>query len=132
LELGQDFGLDDQFNAAATTRLALDQAYAFEGQNHLMNGRRGDGEESLDVGFGGWAAHDRRIRQLFEQAELDATFQMRVMLSPALCDRLAVTRNISAASYSAVKADVMQTSPITHRADADARYWANMWLAITQ
>jgi hypothetical protein len=62
--------------------------------------------------------------------ELDATFHMRIMLSPALCDRLAVIRNISAAQYAAIKADVMRTSPITHRADADARYWAHLWLAV--
>jgi len=26
-----------------------------------MDGRRGDGEEALHVGFGGWASHDERI-----------------------------------------------------------------------
>ena len=29
--------------------------------HHLMDGWWGDSEEALDVGFGGWAAHDEQI-----------------------------------------------------------------------
>lgn len=72
------------------------------------------------------------LNQLFERADIDPAFQRRVMLSPALCDRLAVSRELDASQYAAMKADVMQTSPMTHRAEADARHWAHLWLAITR
>ena len=72
------------------------------------------------------------LQQLFEATDLDPMFQMRVMLSPALCDRLAVLHNLDSREYAAIKAEVARTSPITHRADADARYWAHLWLAIAQ
>lgn len=72
------------------------------------------------------------LQQLFELTDLDPTFQTRVMLSPALCDRLAVLRDTDSHEYAAIKAETAKTSPITHRADADARYWANLWLALTR
>ena len=42
-------------------RLAANEASAFEGQNHLMDGRRGDAETALDVGFGGRPEVDARV-----------------------------------------------------------------------
>jgi hypothetical protein len=36
----------------AAACLAADEAFALEGERHLMDGRRSDGEEALDVGFG--------------------------------------------------------------------------------
>jgi hypothetical protein len=61
LELGQAFGRDEQFDASRDAWLASDESLAFEGQHHLMDRRRADGEEALHVGFGGRAAHHQRI-----------------------------------------------------------------------
>ena len=90
--------------------------------NAVLNGRELFADSPFDPAW---------LRQLFELADLDPSFHMRVMLSPALCDRLAVVRNIDSSEYAAIKAKVERNSPITHRADADARYWAHLWLAIT-
>ena len=41
--------------------LAADEAGAFEGEHHLVDGRRGDAEVPLHVGFGGRAAMHARV-----------------------------------------------------------------------
>ncbi|MGB8364168.1 MAG: hypothetical protein WCE20_06495 [Rhizomicrobium sp.] len=53
----QFFGLDQEFDASRDARLALYQPYSFEGQHHLMDGRRTDAEMALQVGFG-WRASE--------------------------------------------------------------------------
>lgn len=72
------------------------------------------------------------LQQLFATTDLEPAFELRVMLSSALCDRLAVLHNFDANEYAAIKAATAKTSPITHRADADARYWAHLWRALVQ
>jgi len=89
--------------------------------NTILTGRELFADSPFDLAW---------LQQLFELVDLDPTFQMRVMLSPALCDRLAVLRGLDSREYAAIKAETAETSPITHRADADARYWANLWLAL--
>jgi hypothetical protein len=94
---------------------------------HRMNTALKDRELFADSPFDlAW------LQQLFELTDLDATFQMRVMLSPALCDRFAVLHNLDSTEYASIKSEVIRRSPITHRADADARYWASLWLAVVQ
>ena len=61
MELWQDFRVDEELDAARDAGFAGDPSLAFEGKHHLMDGGRGDGEESLHVGFGGWATDDERI-----------------------------------------------------------------------
>ena len=36
--------------------MTSDEAVSFEGDDHLVDRRRGDAEVALDVGFGGWAS----------------------------------------------------------------------------
>jgi|tagenome__1003787_1003787.scaffolds.fasta_scaffold8294776_1 hypothetical protein len=40
---------------------SLDEASAFEGEDHLVDGGRGDAEEALHVGFGGRAGIDAGV-----------------------------------------------------------------------
>ena len=47
LKLWQAFWVDEEADAAA------DEAFALEGERHLMDGGRSDGEEAPDVGFSG-------------------------------------------------------------------------------
>ena len=61
MELWQDFRIDEQVDATCGAGFAGDPSLAIEGKHHLMDGGRGDSEEALHVGFGGWAAHDERI-----------------------------------------------------------------------
>jgi len=51
----QDLGRDDQLDASGCAGSSLDEAGAFEGEDHLVDGGRGDAEEALHVGFGGRA-----------------------------------------------------------------------------
>ena len=41
--------------------MAADEACAFEGENHLVDGGRGDAEVALHVGFGRRPAVDARV-----------------------------------------------------------------------
>ena len=43
----------EHLDAAWDAGLAVDEAGAFEGEDHLVDGRRGDAEVALHVGFGG-------------------------------------------------------------------------------
>jgi len=53
LEGGQAFWIDEEADAASAARFAADEAFALEGERHLMDGGRSDGEEAPDVGFSG-------------------------------------------------------------------------------
>ncbi|MDB5396178.1 MAG: hypothetical protein JWM91_3684 [Rhodospirillales bacterium] len=52
---------DHQLDAAGDAWLALDEAVAFEGEHHLMDGRGGDLEMSLHIGFGWGPSEDAAI-----------------------------------------------------------------------
>jgi hypothetical protein len=58
LEFWQDFRVDKKLDAARDAWVAANESLSFEGEHHLMDGRWGDGEEALHVGFGGWASDD--------------------------------------------------------------------------
>jgi hypothetical protein len=53
LKFWQDFWVDEEADASSGARFAADEAPALEGEDHLMDRRRSDSEEALDVGFGG-------------------------------------------------------------------------------
>jgi hypothetical protein len=57
-EHGEGFWGDEYFDTSGGLRLSADEALAFEGQDHLVDGGRGGGEEVLQVAFGGWAGVD--------------------------------------------------------------------------
>lgn len=52
---------DEHLDAARHARLAADEGRAFEGKDHLVDGRRGDAEAALNVGFGGRPQVDTRV-----------------------------------------------------------------------
>jgi DNA-binding transcriptional LysR family regulator len=52
----QSAGLDQDFDGAGDAGGASDQPGALQGEHHLVDGRRGDAEVALQVGFGGRAA----------------------------------------------------------------------------
>ena len=54
-------GFDQHLDAAGDAGLASDQPVAFEGEHHLVDRRRGDLEESLQIGFGRRSADHQRI-----------------------------------------------------------------------
>jgi hypothetical protein len=61
LKFGQNIRVDAKSDASRDAGLSADQALAFEGEHHLVDGRRRDGEEALHVGFGGRSSHDKRV-----------------------------------------------------------------------
>ena len=59
-EDGQEVWVDQNPYGAGASRLPFDEAQAFEGEDHLVDGRRRHAEVTLEVDFGGWSAkHDR-------------------------------------------------------------------------
>ena len=61
MELWQDIRVDEELDAARDAWLSANEALTFEGKHHLMDGRRGDGEEALHVGFGRRAAGEEHV-----------------------------------------------------------------------
>ena len=61
LEGRQGFWVDKETDTASAAWFAADEAFALEGEHHLMDGGRSDGEEALDVGFGGRPSEGERI-----------------------------------------------------------------------
>ena len=61
MKRGQEFWVDEEADASSGAGFAADEAFALEGEHHLMDGRRGHVEEALDVGFGGRPSEDERI-----------------------------------------------------------------------
>jgi len=60
-EEGQAFRGDQYLDASRHSGLAADQAGAFQGQDHLVHGRRGDLEMALHVGLSRGAAMDAGV-----------------------------------------------------------------------
>jgi hypothetical protein len=51
---GQILGCNENLDAARDTGLAADEAFSFEGENHLVDRGRGYPEVPLHLAFGGW------------------------------------------------------------------------------
>ena len=60
-EEGQAFGGDQHLDTSRHSGLTADQAGAFQGQDHLVHGRRSDLEMTLHVGLGRRAPEQPRI-----------------------------------------------------------------------
>ena len=60
-EEGQAFGGDQHLDTSRHSGLTADQAGAFQGQDHLVHGRRSDLEMALHVGFGRGTAMDAGV-----------------------------------------------------------------------
>ena len=52
---------DEDFDASGDAWLSAEEAGALEAENHLMDGRRGDAEVALHVGFGRSLAEHARV-----------------------------------------------------------------------
>ena len=61
MKLWQAFWVDEEADAASAAWFAADEAFALEGERHLMDGGRSDGEEAPDVGFSGRPSEGERI-----------------------------------------------------------------------
>ena len=61
LKLWQAFWVDKEADAASAAWFAADEAFALEGEHHLMDGGRSDGEEAPDVGLSGRPSEGKRI-----------------------------------------------------------------------
>jgi hypothetical protein len=70
-------------------------------------------------------ADDKRwLRIIFDEAGLDPAFTIRRTYADVLTSQLAAKRGWDSSSYEAAKSEADHISPRTHRAEADARYWA--------
>jgi len=61
---------------------------------------------------------------------IEPTFKLRQVNAENLIARLAVKRGCDAAGYEAAKAKAARIAPKKHRAEADARHLAALWLMI--
>ena len=52
LKDGKFLRWDEDFDASGDAWLSAEEAGALEAENHLMDGRRGDAEVALHIGFG--------------------------------------------------------------------------------
>jgi len=57
----EEFGSNQDFDAACDPRLSTDQPGSFEGEHHLMDGWWADAKVALQIGFGWRTAEDVRI-----------------------------------------------------------------------
>ena len=63
---------------------------------------------------------------------IEPTFMLRQVNAENLIVRLAVKRGWDAAGYEAAKAEAARIAPKKHRAEADARHLAVLWLMISR
>ena len=61
VEVRQALRIDADLDASRDAWLPGDPAGALEGEDHLVDGRRGDAEMALHVGFGGRATEQLRV-----------------------------------------------------------------------
>ena len=57
----EKLGAEEQLNAAGGARRSLDEAFPFEGENHLVDRGRAHAEMPLNVPFRGGPTEDDRI-----------------------------------------------------------------------
>ena len=89
--------------------------------NDVLSGRELFADSPFDIEW---------TRQLFDVADLEPSFHLRRMLAPVLIEQLRVSRGVSQADAVTIVEKVRKKYPHTHRAGADARQWAELWLAI--
>ncbi len=91
--------------------------------NEAVGGRELFADSPFDVDW---------LSQLFEVAGSDPAFELRLMLAPVLIEQLRVKLGIPEAEASPIMTRIKQEYPHTHRAEADARQWAEIWRAILE
>ena len=50
-------GVDEHLETPSASRGSAKEPSSLQGEDHLVNARRGDGRETLQVGLGGAGAH---------------------------------------------------------------------------
>ena len=73
---------------------------------------------------------ERWLQLLFAAAAADPTFSTSPLKAQVEIASLAITVGLDKDGYRAAKAEVALVSPKRHRAEADARYLAALWLRI--
>ena len=58
---GKVVGVDEHLETSSPSRGSAKEPCSLQGEDHLVNARRGDGEEPLQVGLGGRATIDLRV-----------------------------------------------------------------------
>ena len=61
-EDGKNLWRDEQLNAAGDAELSADESKAFQGEDHLVDAGRSDGEVALQVLLGRRPSEDPRVR----------------------------------------------------------------------
>ena len=54
-------GFDEHLETSSPSRGSAKEPSSLQGEDHLVNARRGDGEEALQIGLGGRASIDLRV-----------------------------------------------------------------------
>ena len=54
-------GVDEHLETASPPRGSAKEPPSLQGEDHMVNARRGDGKETLQVGLGGRASIDLRV-----------------------------------------------------------------------
>ena len=75
---------------------------------------------------------ERWLRIVFDEAGLDPAFTIRKFRADLLIDQLATRLGWDDVAYRTAKAEADRIAPRTHRAEADARHLAVLWLMISR
>jgi hypothetical protein len=73
---------------------------------------------------------ERWLKLLFSEAATEPSFGTSPLNADLLAAQLAATLGWDTARYENAKVEAALVSPKRHRAEADARYWAALWLRI--
>jgi hypothetical protein len=71
------------------------------------------------------------LLQMFDAAGLEPTFRVRKLLATLHVQKLADELSVPASSFIQMQRASERISPRIHRAEADARYWATLWLTMS-
>ncbi|HEY5046432.1 MAG TPA: hypothetical protein VII49_00240 [Rhizomicrobium sp.] len=70
-------------------------------------------------------------RQLFDEAGEDPAFLLRRTDANIVIAAFARSQGVGDAALAEVRKEAERRSPRTHRAEADARFWAELWLMLS-
>ena len=72
------------------------------------------------------------LGQVFDEAGFEPDFIIRRTYAQVLCQRVAAERGLNGVALGNIFADAGRVSPRTHRAEADAKFWATVWRGIVK
>ena len=74
---------------------------------------------------------ERWLKLLFREAAIEPSFTISAVNADLLTAQAATKLGWDAAAYEEAKARVSEASPVRHRAEADARYLAELWRVVS-